>query len=438
MSGDKGEFPVLQVALDFVDTERALKVAKEASAGGGDWLEVGTPLIKSEGLNAVRRLREEFPDKTIIADMKTMDAGRAEVETAAKAGASISVVLGAASDSTIRQCIEAGKNYGCRIYVDLIGLEHPAARAKEAEKLGADYVGVHIPIDDQMQGRNAFQVLRDVAEAVDIPVAVAGGVNSESVAEMIENGASILIVGGAIHKSENATEATATIKKAMTEKKSIASNLFRRGTEADIKDILLKTSTSNLSDAMHRGGALEGINRIIPVAASGVKVAGPVLTVRTAPGDWAKPVEAIDRANKGDILVIDAGGIGPAIWGGCATHSCLKRGLAAVVINGYVRDMDDLIEMNFPVFAKGVMPNAGEPKGFGDIGCPISIGGQFISAGDWVMGDASGVVTVAKADAVEYANRAQDVLETENRINAEIEEGSTLGQVINLLKWEKR
>jgi len=66
---------ILQVALDFVDLHRAVKVAEEAIEGGADWLEIGTPLIKSEGMNAVRHLRKLFPATTLLADMKTMDAG---------------------------------------------------------------------------------------------------------------------------------------------------------------------------------------------------------------------------------------------------------------------------------------------------------------------------------------------------------------------------
>ena len=81
--------PILQLALDFVDLQRALKNAKEGVAGGADWLEAGTPLIKSEGLQAIRELRRLFPSATIVGDMKIMDAGRAEVEVAAKAGANI-------------------------------------------------------------------------------------------------------------------------------------------------------------------------------------------------------------------------------------------------------------------------------------------------------------------------------------------------------------
>ena len=115
--------PVLQVALDFLNLKRALGVAEEAVAGGVDWLEAGTPLIKSEGLDAVRELRKKFPQATIVADMKIMDVGRIETEAAAKAGANIVCVLAAASDSTIRECVEAGKNYGAKIEADLIEIE---------------------------------------------------------------------------------------------------------------------------------------------------------------------------------------------------------------------------------------------------------------------------------------------------------------------------
>jgi len=126
------ERTLVQVALDFVDLPRALEVAREAVAGGADWVEAGTPLIKAEGLNAVRALKAEFPELTIVADMKTMDAGRTEVEYAAKAGAGVVGVLGAASDSTIKECAEAARNYGCKLIVDMIEVADPVARDARA------------------------------------------------------------------------------------------------------------------------------------------------------------------------------------------------------------------------------------------------------------------------------------------------------------------
>ncbi len=426
--------PVLQLALDFVNLKRALKVAKEGVAGGVDWLEAGTPLIKSEGLEAVRALRKEFPRQTIVADMKVMDAGRIEVESAAKAGANIIDVLGAASDATIKECIEAGKNYGAEIIVDTIAIERVAERAKKIEAMGANYLSLHLAIDEQMLGKNPFRELKKIAKAVNIPLAVAGGINSETAAQAVNSGASIIIVGGAISKSKDARKAASRIKKAMRTGKGIKTGLYKRVSLSDVRKILEKVSTANLSDALHRSGDLEGIKPVAP----GLKMVGPALTVRTFPGDWAKPVEAIDQAKEGDVIVIDAGGVGPAVWGELATHSALEKKIGGVLIEGALRDVREVRTLKFPAFARLVMPTAYEPKGLGEIGVPVKAGGVRIQPGDWIVGDDDGVVAIPRERVVEIANRAMDVLERENRIRREISEGSTLSKVTELLRWEKK
>ena len=426
--------PVLQLALDFVDLKRAVKCAQAGVAGGVDWLEVGTPLIKSEGLEAVRELRRQFPHMTLVADMKIMDAGRIEVESAAKAGANIIDVLGAASDATIRECVQAGKNYGAKIVADLIAVNDPVSRGQEIEEFGADYVTVHCSIDEQMEGKDPFEALRKLAQAVSLPVGVAGGINSETAASALEAGASIVIVGGAITKAIDPKEAAGVIKKAMEKRIAVPTRLFKRGSEAEIRTILEQVSAANLSDALHRGGVLEGIRPLF----KGVRMVGPAVTVRTYPGDWAKPVEAIEVAERGDVIVIDAGGVGPALWGELATHSAIQKGVAGVVIDGAIRDTFDIVQLGFPAFARLIMPNAGEPKGFGEIGVPITVGNRRIENGDWILGDDDGVVVLPKTVAAEYANRGMDVLEKENRIREEIKEGSTLSEVTELLRWEKQ
>jgi len=165
---------------------------------------------------------------------------------------------------------------------------------------------------------------------------------------------------------------------------------------------------------------------------------GRALTVRTYPGDWAKPVEAIDIAERGDVIVIDAGGVRPAVWGELATHSAIQKGLAGTVIDGALRDTYDICKLKFPAFSRLIAPNAGEPKGFGEIGVPITVGNQQVETGDWILGDDDGIVVLPKAKAAEYANRGMDVLERENRIREEIKEGSTLSKVTELLRWEKK
>ena len=428
--------PILQLALDFLNLKRAVNVAEEAVAGGIDWLEAGTPLIKSEGLNAVRVLRKKFPKITLVADMKIMDAGRIETEAAAKAGADVVCVLGAARDATIRECVSAGKNYGVKIEADLIGVgnENLKTRARELEALGVDFIGVHIAIDEQMEGKNPFADLRKIKNAVNIPIAFAGGINSETAPLGVKAGASIVIVGGAITKARNAKTAARDIKKAIKKGKGIKTKLFKRVKTNDVKKVLKRLSTSNISDAMHRGGAINGVYPLF----KGIKMAGPALTVRTYPGDWSKTVQAVDEAPPGGVIVIDAGSMPPAVWGELATSGAIQRKLAGVVIYGAVRDSSEICKLKFPVFARFTAPNAGEPKGFGEIGVPITVGGVRVCTGDWIIGDDDGVVCVPKDKITEITNRAMGVLEQENRLRCEILRGSTLAKVVELLKWEKK
>ncbi len=422
--------PILQVALDFMILERAIKAAHEAVNGGVDWIEVGTPLIKSEGMRAVREIKRRFK-KPVVADLKTMDVGRVEVEMAAKSGASVVTVLSLADDATIEDSIKAARKYGAKVMVDLINHPQPAKRAKEVEKLGADYVCVHVGVDQQMLGKDPLQVLRDVAYTVNIPVAAAGGINSETAADIVKNGAEIIIVGGAIIKAPNVEEATRRIKEAIEKGVKIRSNLYKKYTRENILEALKRVSTPNISDAMHRKGAIGGLIKL-----GGGKVVGQVVTVRTMDGDWAKPVEAIDVANKGDVIFIDAQDGNTAVWGELATWSCKVKGIAGVIVYGAVRDADEIKRADYPIFARRVVPNAGEPKGFGEINVELNIGNVKIRPGDWIVGDDSGVVVIPKEEAVEIANRAIDVMEHENRIREEIKRGSTLSSVMELEKWE--
>ncbi len=433
--GVDGPFPVLQVALDYIEIERALRLAHEAVAGGADWIEAGTPLIKSEGFEAVRKLRSAFPHHVIIADLKTMDAGRIEFEAAANAGATIAVVLAAASDATISQCVEVGYKYGLKTYCDTINIPDDmfSQRVIEISRLGVDFIGVHMPIDDQMRGQDPLARLKVARSATDLPLAVAGGVTSETAPDMIRAGASIIIVGGALHKASDARHAAQSLKHAMTTGVPEASAIGHRSASGNIKEILLRTSSSNLSDAMHHKPCLANIHPRTP----GLRMAGPAQTVRSCPGDWNKVVQAIDQTPSGGVLVVDCGGVTPAVFGELAAHSAKNRGLGGVVIHGAIRDSDVSTRIGLPIFSSSVCSNAGEPKGFGEIGTEIIINGQAVRPGDWIFGDDDGVMVLPKEQAVEYANRALDVMEMEQRLSAEILSGKSLAEVVNLKKWEK-
>ena len=438
--------PILQAALDLTELKRAVQIGKEAVAGGADWIEVGTPLIKSEGMNAVRTLKSVFPDNTIVADMKIADTGTLEVEMAAKAGADVVCVLASSDNSVIEEAVRAGNLYGVKIAADLLNVPNPLERSLELEKTGVDILIAHVGIDQQMKGMDAISLLREIAGKVSLPIGAAGGLDAVSAGEAVKAGASILLVGSSITKAADVRAAAAEIKKSAaaaygTLSDNAASKTAKtaktaiKDVDKEIHEIFMQVSAPNVTDAMHRKGAMSGL-----VSYCGnVKVAGRALVVRTVAGDWAKPVEAIDKAKKGEIIVIDNGGrTDVAPWGELATWSCVSKGVAGVVIDGAVRDIDGIKETGVAMFAKAVCPNAGEPKGFGEIGAEIVCCGQNVRNGDWIVADESGVVVVPKERAYEVARRALEIHKNEVRIRAEIKSGGTLSDLLELYKWEKK
>lgn len=387
-------------------------------------------MIKSEGMNAVRALKTALPHHVILADMKTVDTGAIEVEMAAKAGADVIIILGSADNSAIRDAVRAAHKYGVKLMADLISAGNPAKRAKELVELGIDYVSIHVGIDQQMMGYEPIRILKKLK--LNVPIAVAGGLDAQSAAEAVLSGAGIVVVGGNIIRSANVTASARTIRE------SIDSPRIEEEPEKSIEDktieLLKRVSTPNISDAMHRKGAMKNIHAICP----GTKTAGMAVTVATFEGDWAKTVEAIDIAKKGDVIVIYNGSPHVAPWGELATLSCINKGVAGVVIDGAVRDVDDIRRLNFPIFATSIVPNAGEPKGFGEINSEIQCGNQVVKPGDFIVGDDNGVVVIPRERGYEIARRAVEVEKNERRIREEIKRGKTLSEVLYLEKWEKK
>lgn len=419
------------MALDLLEIDRSIQIAKEAVLGGADWIEAGTPLIKSEGMDSVREMKKALPGTKIVADMKTVDTGAMELEMAAKAGADIVAMLASSDNSTIEDALRAAHKYGVKIMMDLLTVPDPVKRSRELEELGVDYICVHVGIDQQMRGRDTVDFLKQIVKEVKTPVAAAGGIDAASAADAVANGAAIVIVGGSIVRSANVTESARKIRESIDS--ALTSTAPRMSLEEELVSLLRSVSSSNISDAMHRKGAMRGIHPLIPDS----KIVGRAITVQTFAGDWAKPVEAIDLAGPGDVLVIYNGSDNIAPWGGLATLSCKIKGVEGVVVDGAVRDLQEIRAIDFPIFSSGITPNAGDPKGMGEINSEIICAGQTVHPGDYIVGDDSGVVVIPKERAYEIARRAKEVEKTESRLFEEIRRGRTLSQVVSLEKWEK-
>ena len=191
------KFPIVQLSLDLTSIEEALETAAVAVEAGVDWLEAGTPLLLADGLHAVEKLREAFPEHPIVADLKTMDGGYLEAEMMAKAGANVVVVMGRAHEATIRKVVEAGKDFGVKVMGDNMVAEDKAANAKWMESLGVDFIIHHVGFDERgmIHGLNPMDELEDVVRAVSIPVQAVGGLSIQQAIDCPAHGAPLVVLG---------------------------------------------------------------------------------------------------------------------------------------------------------------------------------------------------------------------------------------------------
>jgi 3-hexulose-6-phosphate synthase/6-phospho-3-hexuloisomerase len=190
---------IVQISLDLKTVDEALRAAAIAVEAGADWLEIGTPLALSEGTNAVRRLRREYPDKPLIADLKIMDGGYGETAMYAEAGADGVVVMSRAHDATVQRACDAGAEYGVLVMGDDMGATDPAGEAKRLEELGIGMVLHHLGHDHRTMhadlGLSALTDLPAIVAATTVPVQAVGGLSVEQAISSPTLGAGVVVFG---------------------------------------------------------------------------------------------------------------------------------------------------------------------------------------------------------------------------------------------------
>jgi RraA family protein len=194
-----------------------------------------------------------------------------------------------------------------------------------------------------------------------------------------------------------------------------------RKVEADLCQRYLGLPVATISDQMNR--LTHGGPTLRPMH-SGTPMAGPALTVRTRPGDNLMVQKAIDLADPGDVIVVDAGGdLTNALIGGLLSAYAASRGVAGFIINGAVRDAAELKERDFPVYAAGITHRGPYRNGPGEVNVTIAIDGMTVEPGDLIVGDADGILCVPFAQAAELYDKASALHELEQRKAVQIAEG---------------
>jgi 4-hydroxy-4-methyl-2-oxoglutarate aldolase len=183
-----------------------------------------------------------------------------------------------------------------------------------------------------------------------------------------------------------------------------------------------------------RGDMAPAIRQLVP----GTRLFGTAFTVRCLPGDFAAVLRAVDRAQRGDVLVIDAGGSDRVTaLGGTSSLAAKKRGLAGAVLNAACRDLDEVRAMRFPVYALGASVRGTLKAHPGWLQVPVSVGGTIVEPGDLVVGDADGVVVVAKARIAQVAKAAAAQRATEQLREKQVRAGTSFAKMFGLQALER-
>ncbi|WP_435178501.1 4-carboxy-4-hydroxy-2-oxoadipate aldolase/oxaloacetate decarboxylase [Halorussus sp. AFM4] len=160
---------------------------------------------------------------------------------------------------------------------------------------------------------------------------------------------------------------------------------------------------------------------------------GTAVTVRSPPGDNLMVHRALQLAEAGDVLVVDAGGhTDSGIWGELTSTSARAHGLRGTVVDGAVRDIREIDELGYPVYARAVSPKGSHKTVPGSINVPVACGGVTVNPGDVIVGDAEGVAVVPKDDAETVAEAAEEKLETETELRERVADGEYLFDLLDL------
>ena len=201
-----------------------------------------------------------------------------------------------------------------------------------------------------------------------------------------------------------------------------------------ILKLLSRLPAATIYEASGKHGDMSpAIRQMVP----GARLFGPAFTVRCLPGDFAAVLRAIDHAKRGDVLVIDAGGSERVTaLGGTSSLAARTKGLAGAVVNAACRDLDEIRDMKFPVYALGASVRGTLRNHPGWLQVPVSVGGTVVSPGDLVVGDADGVVVVARGRLAQTAKKAAAQKKLEVARDRAVRGGASLIKMFHLESLE--
>ena len=191
-------------------------------------------------------------------------------------------------------------------------------------------------------------------------------------------------------------------------------------------------TTSQLSDAMRKVTGQNGVLVGVKPVKNSFKIIGKAKTVKTSANDWGTVIKGIYESQKGDILVISCDRDDPAVWGEMASTSAQNQGLLGTIVYGAVRDIKGIKELDYPVFSRAVVPNAGKPLAEGEINISVICGRTTVNPGDLIMGDECGVVCVPEKIIDQVLEETYKILDNEKDILMRLKNGKSFLAILKI------
>ncbi len=178
---------------------------------------------------------------------------------------------------------------------------------------------------------------------------------------------------------------------------------------------------ANISDAAGNINTMDsGMQALVP----GARICGPACTVSTRVGDFLAILQGLDAAKPGDVLVVGSqGSPDVAVFGEITSTEAKLKGLAGLVTEGRVRDIEGIRKIGFPVFARGTSPRVAGRGSLGEVNVPTQCGGVVVEPGDIIVGDADGVVVVPRQKAAEILRLARNIMRFEDALVNKVRAG---------------
>ncbi len=209
--------------------------------------------------------------------------------------------------------------------------------------------------------------------------------------------------------------------------------LEKFSSEEEISEsLMVDISTSHLADALKN---LTGASQVVPGVKSikvGFSIWGEVVTAHTSSNDWGTVLKAIDQADAGKILFLKSDDDQMAIWGELTSRAAQNKKIKGTIVFGAVRDVSAVRSMNYPVFSRAIIPNAGTPRNEGEVNIPLKLEDLTVHPGDFVLADDGGVVVVPHEKLHETLKESLKIKGTEEEILRRLNQGQSLSDILGI------